>query len=85
VKYSEAGVLLLALIIRKKWYYHTDGRLKLKAKVVKLVPRPIACFKSHDRPETLTYLRESCPINEKLRARHCTGTLEPRTTNRTST
>ncbi len=37
------------------------GRQKLKAKVVKLVPRPIASFKSHDRPETLTYCWESSP------------------------
>jgi hypothetical protein len=37
------------------------GRQKLKAKVVKLVPRPIACFKSHERPETFTYCRESSP------------------------
>jgi hypothetical protein len=38
------------------------GRQKLKAKVVKLFASTIACFKSHDRPEALTYCWESSPI-----------------------
>jgi hypothetical protein len=38
------------------------GRQKLKAKAVKLVPRPIACLKSHDRPETFNLLPGIFPI-----------------------